>query len=87
MRIDVVSVSVRATRCHSADCAPLDINEEKVVAAAEQFIALGLRDAGYEYINIDVSRDSSGFDLVMLNFTGLLVGTRTKRHWLYCSRL
>ena len=66
---------------------PLDINEEKVVAAAEQFIALGLRDAGYEYINIDVSRDSSGFDLVMLNFTGLLVGTRTKRHWLYCSRL
>ena len=51
---------------------PLDINEEKVVAAAEQFIALGLRNAGYEYINIDVSRDSSGFDLVMLNFNRIV---------------
>ncbi|KAJ3784409.1 glycoside hydrolase [Lentinula aff. detonsa] len=29
------------------------INETKVVAAANDFISLGLKDAGYEYINID----------------------------------
>lgn len=32
-----------------------DINESKVLAAANQFMSLGLKDAGYEYINIDVS--------------------------------
>ncbi|KAL0956317.1 hypothetical protein HGRIS_002470 [Hohenbuehelia grisea] len=30
-----------------------DINEAKVLAAANQFISLGLKDAGYQYINID----------------------------------
>ncbi|KAG8769362.1 hypothetical protein FRC16_006736, partial [Serendipita sp. 398] len=30
-----------------------DINEAKVVAAANQFITLGLKDVGYQYINID----------------------------------
>jgi len=34
---------------------PEDINESKVLAAANQFVSLGLKDAGYEYINIDVS--------------------------------
>ncbi|KAI0746038.1 glycoside hydrolase [Earliella scabrosa] len=30
-----------------------DINEDKVLAAANQFVSLGLTKAGYEYINID----------------------------------
>lgn len=33
---------------------PLDINEAKILAAANQFISLGLKDAGYQYVNIDV---------------------------------
>lgn len=33
----------------------IDISEDKVIAAAKQFIALGLKEAGYQYINIDVS--------------------------------
>ncbi|KAF9447961.1 glycoside hydrolase family 27 protein [Macrolepiota fuliginosa MF-IS2] len=42
-----------------------NINEAKVLAAANQFISLGLKDAGYQYINIDdcwsvKTRDSSG---------------------------
>lgn len=31
-----------------------DINEAKVVAAANQFVSLGLKAAGYQYVNIDV---------------------------------
>jgi hypothetical protein len=31
-----------------------DISETKVVAAANQFVSLGLKDAGYQYVNIDV---------------------------------
>ncbi|KAJ8468688.1 hypothetical protein ONZ51_g9486 [Trametes cubensis] len=30
-----------------------NINEDKILAAANQFISLGLADVGYEYINID----------------------------------
>ncbi|KAL4265864.1 Alpha-galactosidase [Pleurotus pulmonarius] len=30
-----------------------DINEAKIIAAASQLISLGLKDAGYEYVNID----------------------------------
>ncbi|EMD37848.1 glycoside hydrolase family 27 protein [Gelatoporia subvermispora B] len=30
-----------------------EISEEKVIAAANQFISLGLKDAGYEFVNID----------------------------------
>ncbi|KAG8807266.1 hypothetical protein FRC17_004548, partial [Serendipita sp. 399] len=30
-----------------------DINEAKVLAAADQFISLGLKDVGYQYVNID----------------------------------
>ena len=33
---------------------PSDINEDKILAAANQFVSLGLTKAGYEYINIDV---------------------------------
>ena len=32
----------------------LDINETKVLNVADQFVSLGLKDAGYEYINLDV---------------------------------
>lgn len=32
----------------------LDITEAKVLAAANQMVSLGLKDAGYQYINIDV---------------------------------
>lgn len=32
-----------------------DINEAKVLAAANSFVSLGLKDAGYQYVNIDVS--------------------------------
>ncbi|KAH9034867.1 glycoside hydrolase superfamily [Lactarius pseudohatsudake] len=30
-----------------------DISEEKILAAARSFVSLGLREAGYEYVNID----------------------------------
>lgn len=39
----------------SSQSIPLDINADKVLAAANQFISLGLKDVGYEYVNIDVS--------------------------------
>lgn len=32
-----------------------DISEDKVIAAAQSFVDLGLKDAGYEYVNVDVS--------------------------------
>jgi hypothetical protein len=31
-----------------------DISDVKIVAAANQLVSLGLKDAGYEYVNIDV---------------------------------
>ena len=36
-----------------------DINESNVLAAADQFISLGLKDAGYTYVNIDVRLNST----------------------------
>ena len=30
-----------------------DITEAKILAAANQIVTLGLKDAGYEYVNID----------------------------------
>ena len=33
----------------------LEINEMRVLSAANQFVSLGLKKAGYKYINIDVS--------------------------------
>lgn len=33
---------------------PADIDEEKVLAAANQLVSLGLKDVGFEYVNIDV---------------------------------
>ncbi|TFK44245.1 glycoside hydrolase superfamily [Crucibulum laeve] len=46
-----------------------NINEAKVLAAANQFISLGLKDAGYQYINIDdcwanMARNSSSQRMV-----------------------
>lgn len=32
----------------------VDINEAKIIAAATQLLSLGLKDVGYEYVNIDV---------------------------------
>lgn len=31
----------------------LDISEAKILAAANQFVTLGLKNAGYQYINVD----------------------------------
>ncbi len=36
-----------------------DINEDKILAAANQFVSLGLAKAGYQYVNIDVSSTPS----------------------------
>jgi alpha-galactosidase len=36
-----------------------DISEEKVLSVALQFVSLGLRDVGYEYVNIDVCLSST----------------------------
>ncbi|KAG8680590.1 hypothetical protein FRC08_016182, partial [Ceratobasidium sp. 394] len=33
-----------------------NINDAKIRAAADQLVSLGLKDAGYTYVNIDVSR-------------------------------
>ncbi len=46
------------------------ISEEKVLAAAHSFVTLGLREAGYEYVNIDVSLSSTVI-LPTLNLTHL----------------
>jgi alpha-galactosidase len=43
--------------------AVIDISEAKILAAANQFVSLGLKDAGYEYVNIDDAwSQSSGRD-------------------------
>lgn len=31
-----------------------DISEAKILAAANDMVSLGLQDAGYEYVNLDV---------------------------------
>jgi hypothetical protein len=33
---------------------PAEISEEEVLSAAHSFVTLGLKEAGYEYVNIDV---------------------------------
>ena len=35
-------------------CIHSDISASKVIAAANQFVSLGLKNAGYQYVNIDV---------------------------------
>lgn len=35
-------------------CLQIDISDNLVLAAAQQFVSLGLKNAGYEYVNIDV---------------------------------
>jgi alpha-galactosidase len=37
-----------------------DISDTKILAAAKQFVSLGLKDAGYQYVNIDVRHIFSG---------------------------
>lgn len=52
-----------------------DINEAKLLAAANQFISLGLKTAGYEYVNIDVSPTDRASPILTseLHRIGLLV--------------
>lgn len=62
MRIGVVSTycalpTLIDSQLMSSDI--LDINEDKVIAAAEKVLSSGLREAGYQYINIDVCSDIS----------------------------
>ncbi|KAF5389464.1 hypothetical protein D9757_004251 [Collybiopsis confluens] len=56
MHMGAVSVSRKNQFCCSdVTYGPvhIGINEAKVIAAANSFISLGLKDAGYQYINID----------------------------------
>jgi alpha-galactosidase len=41
------------------------ISETAVLAAAQSFIALGLREAGYEYVNIDVCLSNRSLRLIL----------------------
>ena len=70
------AVHIKPSRlCDSSDL-PLAISEAKVVAAASAFGSLGLKAAGYQYINIDVSRfevDERIFDKIL----GLLVSDQS----------
>lgn len=50
----MVAVSTFASLSHSSYLRSSDINEAKIISAANYFISLGLKTAGYEYINIDV---------------------------------
>lgn len=53
---------------------PQDINEAKILAAANQFISLGLKTAGYQYVNIDVRISSNHRSAPQLiSILGLLV--------------
>ncbi len=42
------------------------ISEENVLAAALSFVTLGLRKAGYEYVNIDVCLSPAAIYLLHL---------------------
>ena len=65
-----------------------DINETKILNAANQFISLGLADAGYQYVNIDVSVPILHFCRLSVRtpvdattrMTGLLATRQPKRH-------
>lgn len=52
-----------------------EISETAVLSAAHSFVSLGLRKAGYEYVNIDVCLQSllSSCPLYIYNTSGLLV--------------
>ena len=52
--VSIISSSLMAqnlTLCHPNQC---DIDQDLVVEAAELMVSLGLKDVGYEYVNIDV---------------------------------
>ncbi|KAG6866763.1 hypothetical protein C0991_011422 [Blastosporella zonata] len=64
-----------------------DINETKILAAANQFISLGLKDVGYEYVNIDdcwasMTRDPTTGQIVPdpVKFPNGIAGLVTKIH-------
>lgn len=60
----------------------LDISDSLVLAAAEQFISLGLKDTGYEYVNIDVRLRASLTFVNSQNFIpGLLGSTSSKSNY------
>lgn len=56
-----------------------EISETAVLAAAHSFVSLGLRKAGYEYVNIDVCLQLllSSRSLYIYNTLGLLVPERS----------
>jgi hypothetical protein len=53
------------------------ISETAVLAAARSFVTLGLREAGYEYVNIDVCLQRS-FRLYPYHISGLLVSVQSR---------
>ncbi|KAF8160647.1 glycoside hydrolase superfamily [Crassisporium funariophilum] len=64
-----------------------NINEAKILAAANQFISLGLKDAGYQYVNIDdcwaqMARDASTRRMVpdATKFPNGIVGLANQIH-------
>ncbi len=50
VRLTPLALNVPNSSRHYAD-----INEDKILAAANDFVSLGLAKAGYQYVNIDVS--------------------------------
>lgn len=59
MPIVAVSVCTSTTYFLMHSCFCPDISEAKILAAANQFMALGLKAAGYQYINVDVPDSAS----------------------------
>ena len=58
-----------------------DINEAKILSVAGQFVSLGLKDAGYEYVNIDVGviLESASKSPLLMTLKGLLVQYKRER--------
>lgn len=54
------------------------ISETAVLAAAQSFITLGLREAGYEYVNIDVCLSPITLCDYPYHTSGLLVSVRSR---------
>lgn len=63
-----------------------EISEAKVLAAAASFSSLGLKDAGYEYLNVDVSLQLLEEETKSDSNLGLLVSYGTRfSHRSYCT--
>ena len=52
--LNIIAISWVHGRWNHWNAYGCSINDTKVLAAANSFISLGLKDAGYEYVNIDV---------------------------------